>query len=310
MENKLVNNLNQISDLNSLFTFVDNLEAKDIGLLGGRKFKHKSGINGEIALNDIVRKFDGLRNQIPQNENVALEIRRKIHQLDDAADQKLKKTNYFTQILTALRSIFGSSPKQQTKVTDFFTPTRNRVLRELAASFQANSAYKHTYLGEEIFDDTSHGIEKEINGVRSDSLEHTIIQWVEQHIGEAEDEKLIKAQEQNLLKSVLEFLQRSSSDSSLARKDEAFLKRLVYEYRQSEDQLLRTELAVLLIAAYANAKGFLESDFSSPKHPMSHFKVDIATEESWEPKKDDPDLLSRAAEKYRSIILETKGKAA
>ncbi len=301
MQNKLIGNLNEINNLNRLSQFIDDLEAKDIGILGGRKFKRKAVDDGEIALNDLVRKFDDLRDQIAQNENLAIEIRRKIHHLDETANLKLNQTSWFTQLMTRIRSALGVVPRK-VKPTDFFFPTRDQVLRDLVKSFKADSLHKHVYLAEELFDETSGQVEEDAGSVSLSALKNSIVKAVEQRVKDpVKGEKLPQHHEQKLIDDFEAFLKRSIVDRSRVYKDENFIKKLLYFYRKSDDQLLRTELPILILVAYAKAKGYRNTGFSASSHPLSQLSVSLGEEENWRPSKDDSSLMASAEARYKTF---------
>ena len=292
MPNNLKIQLQEIEHLEKLSSFIDDLEAQEIGLFGGRKFKQKenveSSLEGELTLNDIVKRFDELKGEIATKGQVTLEIRRKIHQRDDEANDKLEKTNIFTKIMTALRStIFGSSPKVTGVGLYSREWTREQVLQELAKSFDENSLEKKLYLAEEIFDDSGYFFKKEINPQEVGALKKGIIDFVE------------RANEESLINAAKNFLRTKIPRKKNAHYEDYFLRELIYNYRKSEDEFISHKLAPLLLAAYALANE-KSKDLQFRQHRLQNFTVlrsENILDGFWR-LKDDPELISAAENKY------------
>lgn len=292
MVNSLKNNLEKTDNLNQLLELIKNLKTKEIGFFGGRKFILEE-TEGELALNDIIRKFDDLCDKISDNEEVAVQIRRGIHELDEAANEKLNKKNFFTRLMSAIRSTFGSYPASS-KHQAMKNRPREEVLLLLAGYFKQDSPCQRQYLAEEVFDEISGKVEKAVNGVNIEQLKQAIVQSVDTKQAEIAQEN-----KQLLAVAVKAFLQRSRPTSS---QDDFFVRNLIYWYRHiGDDSLINTQLPALLIAAYADAYNYKNSNFSAPTHPMNNFAVLITTETYWNLKRD-YDLIQKAEKEYQAML--------
>ena len=293
MPNNLKSLLNKIDSLENLNNFIDILQAKEIGLFGGRKFIQKNislqylegyGKNGELSLNDIVRKFDDLRDEIATKGQVTLEIRRKIHQRDEEANDKLEKTNIFTRILTAFRSTFGSSSRK-----------REKVLLELAKTLP--KVQQRQYLVEEIFDELSPRIKKWVPNTNTEALKTAIVDYAK---GQENDEVLVKAVKNFLTINRIKHKGLYSS----AEFQENFLKYLIYTYRHTMgDKRINADLPALLLAAFAIGKKYT-SGFSEVAHPFRSFRLYTTFGAPWIPIIDDQHLITIAETKFKSIKKE------
>lgn len=154
MNNSIKQELNNINSLNNLYDFVFDLQASEIGLLGGRKFS-KANREGEIALNEILRKFDELVKKSNQaNPNAVLGIRREIYRLDKDSNRKLNQKNIFIKCMTIIRSVFGSPAKTVSEGLFARDVPKNEILQDIGYRLP-NGKEKSLYLLEEIFDELS-----------------------------------------------------------------------------------------------------------------------------------------------------------
>ncbi len=106
---KIPKEFKEIHTLDGLKRYLDKTKAKDIGILGGRKFVHGDS-KGELTLNHIVRKFgfivgqfsDADASQHTIADNIKY-INKKIKNLDNNATEKVLRKGWFARLLTAIR---------------------------------------------------------------------------------------------------------------------------------------------------------------------------------------------------------------
>ncbi len=250
----------QIDNLHKFDNFVNNLEAKEVGILGRRFFVSKDKKNnGKISLNAIVLKFYKL-NQTNPDEKKLLNIRNKISELDDKANKKLRKKNWFIRNL--MHFIFGSKQIMPFK-TAFWDRRlwRRHALQEIGYRL-TTSQYQNEYLVKELFDELKTKVEGETNGVKTSDLKKSIVMFVNNQS---------KENATSLMENVNTFINRNKKDRS---RDEKFLIRLLYSYRLILKQgnlassTIREELCSMLLAAYANAKNF-DTNFNDPENKIN-----------------------------------------
>jgi hypothetical protein len=273
--------LNNINDLGDLNHFIESVSSKEIGIWGGRKFILKTkkfgetlDVEGELSLNEIIRKFDSLTRKNLEPD-IAIEIRQRIRILDKESGIKLLEASLPSRFFTLIKSIFGDKPREPSL---FSNPSRKKVLTDIGYRIK-DEKKKSQYLAEEYFDqmnissnegDKTHQLKKAISDVCiQPSLEN----------------------KNQLITSVHEFFQDDSKE-----KTQTFF-RLVYIFRNHDLKTLRSELPPLLIVGYAKAKKW-EGDFGAPQHPIRTIHVYYAGEE-WS-LYEDSDLVSRAQALYQA----------
>ena len=226
--NNVQKELCSINTVKELYNFVFQLNAKEIGLLGGRRFikginsKKEHVNNGDVSLNDVIRKFAEVKIKKEDDHQFVLMTRRHIRALDDEANEKLAKNkNLFTRILTTLRSYFGSTGGVHRSV-------RDQILLKKADELPKDSKEKSQYLAEEIFYQTQKLFKtEEFWNVR----EH-IFNYINAKVNEDD---------------FLMYIGESKPQIKLN-----FLETLIAEFYRTGDKILSKNLFILLNVAYMN----------------------------------------------------------
>jgi hypothetical protein len=288
---KVKTELNTLTNLSGLIHLLNHLESTKIGFFGGRRFKYDSPeFIGELSLNDIVQKFDSLRDQIPNDVDNALKIRDRIHQLDEEADEKLnsKETNAFSRWLTKVKSSFSSifSPPKETQISMFSHAwSRDEILRNLGNAIpDSHSEAKTKYFIEEIFDEICH--ENNILRKEGKELKEAFLDFSNKKINETE-----------LIAKIINFY-HLPAESTNPWKFHFSLAELIYASKQF-DQLI--ELTPIIAAGYVISVRSSGASSANGEDIIENISIDLGGDSQWH-LKSDPLLLEKAKEIYAEYM--------